>query len=252
MNRTKRLSLAVMVMMILAPPASHGAQEDALLSTLRRTYPHTSFDAARRSEIPGLYEVWMGDNVAYVSAKMPRYFLFGHLYDANAGRDLTMARRKPAPIAPASQTPVDWSTLPLADAITSASGKGRNVLVVFTDPACPYCQRLDAELAKLDDITIHHFMVPFLGETLPQAVWCAPDRLLAYKEAMRGRLAPAGVSHCATPLRRNRELASRLGVSGTPTLIFPTGERLEGYASADEVARRLPAGSAAHLATRKE
>jgi thiol:disulfide interchange protein DsbC len=236
--------------LVLAMPHGHGAEEDSLLSTLRRTYPNTSFDAVRSSEIPGLYEVWMGKNVAYVSAAMPRYFLFGHLYDANAGKDLTVARRE-AP-TPTSPSKIDAARLPLGDAIKSTHGSGAKSIVVFSDPACPSCRRLDAELARLPDTTVYHFMVPFLGTALPQAVWCAPDRQQAWKAAMRGQLQTGAAASCANPLARNRMLAERLGIEGTPTLIFPSGERIEGYVSADEIALHFKAPRSTTTGTHKE
>lgn len=250
MSITRLLPLALGL--VLALPSVQGAQDDALLSKLRRIYPNTSFDEVRRSEIPGLYEVRMGNNVAYVSASHPRYFLFGHLYDASAGKDLTMSHRPPpsAPVGPPSKT--DTSKLPLGDAIKSTKGTGERTLVVFTDPACPYCQRLEAELAKLSDTTVYNFMLPFLGEALPQAVWCASDRQVAWKAAMRGELAAAPATPCENPSERNKTLAARLGIVGTPTLIFPSGERVEGYVTADEITRRLGVPRVDTAAVRKE
>lgn len=232
-------ALTLVLTLALAIPPGHGTEGDSLLSTLRRTYPSTSFDAVRPSEIPGLYEVWMGSNVAYMSAAAPRYFLFGHLYDANAGKDLTVARRESA--TPAPRAKIDAARLPLGDAIKSTLGTGAKRLIVFSDPACPSCRRLDAELARLTDTTVYHFMVPFLGAELPLAVWCAPDRLRAWQAAMRGQLQPTATATCANPIERNRALAQRLGIIGTPTIIFPSGERIEGYVSADDIMQHLNA-----------
>lgn len=237
MRTTSSLPLALAL--VFAQPASFGATDDALLSTLRRAYPNTTFDAVRRAEIPGLYEVHMGQNVAYVSALRPHYFLFGHLYDARSGKDLTSARREALAAPPTSPSKVDLGTLPLADALKSTSGTGERTIVVFTDPACPYCQRLDAELAKVPDTTVYNFMLPFLGDALPQAVWCASDRQFAWKSAMHGQLAPLDMTPCVNPLHRNKSLAARLRVVGTPTLLFPSGERIEGFVSAEEIVQHL-------------
>jgi thiol:disulfide interchange protein DsbC len=245
-------ALPLALALALGMPHGNGAEKDSLLSTLRRTYPNTSFDAVRSSEIPGLYEVWMGSNVAYVSAAMPRYFLFGHLYDANAGKDLTVARRAAPAATPAPPSTIDAARLPLGDAIKSTHGSGARRLVVFSDPACPSCRRLDAELARLPDTTVYHFMVPFLGMELPQAVWCAPDRQQAWKAAMRGQLQAGAAAPCANPIARNRTLAERLGIAGTPTIIFPSGERIEGFVPADEIAVHLKAPRSTATGTQKE
>jgi len=237
MRTTSSFPLALVLALVL--PSTFGATDDTLLATLRRAYPNTTFDAVRRAEIPGLYEVHMGQNVAYVSALRPHYFLFGHLYDARSGKDLTSARREALAAPPASPSKVDLGTLPLADALKSTSGTGEKTIVVFTDPACPYCQRLDAELAKVPDTTVYNFMLPFLGDALPQAVWCASDRQMAWKSAMHGQLAPPDMAPCTNPLDRNKALAARLRVVGTPTVLFPSGERIEGFVSAEEIVQRL-------------
>lgn len=253
--------LCVALVLALALPASHGATNEALLTRLRKSYPNTTFDSVRRSEIPGLYEVWMGANVAYVSAAHTRYFLFGHLYDTRGGRDLTSARREVFPEPPSPQMPAAPSTtpaavnldaLPLADAIKTVSGNGAAKLVVFTDPACPYCKRLDGELSRLSDITVYNFMVPFLGDALPLAIWCAPDRPRAWKDALGGTITPREERDCPNPIERNRQLAARLGIAGTPTIVLSTGARIDGYASADEIRRRLAAVPGTVSANTKE
>jgi energy-coupling factor transporter ATP-binding protein EcfA2 len=48
----------------------------------------------------------------------------------------------------------------LADALTEVRGKGTRRLAIFSDPDCPYCRRLEAELRGLDDVTIHTFLMP--------------------------------------------------------------------------------------------
>lgn len=252
MKTIKKLPVALALALALAVPASHGAPEDALLARLRREHPNTAFDAVRRSAIPELYEVRMGENVAYVSAAHTRYFLFGHLYDASTGMDLTKGRQDAAPVPAATPARIDFDALPLADAIKTVSGNGTIKLAVFTDPACPYCQRLDGELAKLPDATIYKFMVPFLGDALPRAVWCAQDRQRAWSAAMQGQLTAHATPACANPIERNRQLAVRLAIVGTPTLLLPAGGRIDGYASADEIARRFTSTQTANRANTKE
>ena len=84
---------------VIAGTESEGngnALSDEMLTRLRTAYPSTQFDAVRPSEIPGLFEVSMGRNVAYVEPK-GRYFLFGHLYDLPANDDITARRQSELP-----------------------------------------------------------------------------------------------------------------------------------------------------------
>jgi protein-disulfide isomerase len=111
-------------------------REERLLTTLRRLYPATTFTRVQSTPIPGLYEVVLGNSVAY-AGEDGRYFVFGHLFDLSTQRDLTVAN-VPALAPPPAR--VDFAALPLADAIKTVRGNGRRVLAVFSDPDCPYCQ----------------------------------------------------------------------------------------------------------------
>jgi thiol:disulfide interchange protein DsbC len=215
----------------VTPAGSETADGGPLIERLQALYPSTRFGAIHPTVWPGVFEVAMGANLAYVDAT-GRYFLFGHLYDMRQQRDLT-AERKDA------MARIDFGSLPLADALTEVRGKGTRRLAIFSDPDCPYCRRLEAELRGLDDVTIHTFLMP-LASLHPAArgkavsVWCATDRLATWQSLMlRDAMPPQ--ADCPHPVDRNVALGEQLGINGTPTLIAGDGRVLAGAASRDQI-----------------
>ncbi|MBU1664346.1 MAG: thioredoxin fold domain-containing protein, partial [Gammaproteobacteria bacterium] len=82
------------------------------------------------------------------------------------------------------------------------------------------------------------------------AVWCSADRAQAWRSLValdvKGSAAPAQTVKptCENPIARNLALADRLGINGTPTLIFENGQKASGALPVAEIERRLAAGQA--------
>ena len=218
------------------PCAAQAPQDGsaALADRLQSLYPATRFGAVTATPWQGVFEVSMGNNLAYVD-ETGQYFLFGHLYDMKAQRDLTAERQD-------LMARIDFAVLPLADALKDVRGKGSRTFAVFSDPDCPYCRRLETEMKTLTDVTIYTFLMP-IASLHPQArgkaiaVWCAADRVATWHALMwDDRLPPSSPrSECAHPVDRNVALGERLKINGTPTLIAADGRVLPGAASAAQI-----------------
>jgi thiol:disulfide interchange protein DsbC len=220
-------------------PEKPGTVPADLAARLKALYPATRIGSLSATPWPGVYEVVMGANIAYTD-RTGRHFLFGHLYDMQARRDLTAERTERI-------AQIDFASLPLADALTEKRGSGARTLAVFSDPDCPYCRKLETALEQLQDVTIHTFVMP-LASLHPEAtakavaIWCAEDRIDAWHNAMRDGTAPPA-KDCDHPIARNVALGERLGITGTPTLIASDGRVLQGAASTAQLDAWLKGGT---------
>ncbi|KAB2318951.1 DsbC family protein [Betaproteobacteria bacterium SCN1] len=209
----------------------------AVQKNLRLMYPKTRFDRVRPTPLPGVYEVVMGRNVAFVEGS-GRYFIFGRLFDMEAQEDITSV---PEGGVPRTAATVDFGLLPLDSAIRTVKGKGSRVLAVFSDPDCPYCKKLEQALEKVDDVTVYTFLMP-LEQLHPEArakadgVWCANDRAAAWKALMTtGKQPPPPARGCEAPHAVVMPLAEKLGISGTPFLVAGDGRTMPGAVSSDRL-----------------
>lgn len=203
---------------------------ESFVKMLREKYPNTKISSISGSEIPGLYEVIMGRNVAYVE-ESGRYFVFGHIFDMEKREDVTALRLEKRAL-------VKWDSLPMDASFAVKKGDGSRQIAVFTDPDCPYCKKLEPELAKLDNVTIHYFLMPLDG-LHPQArgkaesVWCSKDRAAAWQGLMNGQQIVS--EKCGAPVESVLAFAREAGIQGTPALIRQDGKVLPGYAPVERL-----------------
>ena len=230
-----------MILLSLAGVASGAtnAAEAEMEARLKELYPSTRITAVRQSEVAGVFEITMGRSVAF-SDSSGRYFVFGHLFDMKDQKDLTAQRLSDI-------NRIDFAQLPLQDAIKTVRGDGHRKLAVFSDPDCPYCKGLEGELAKLDNVTIYTFLYPLDGlhpgaKGKAERIWCAANRVKAWSEFMSLSKLPDSPK-CTSPIERINQLATSLGINGTPTIILQDGSLIPGAAPAAEIDRRLAGNS---------
>jgi thiol:disulfide interchange protein DsbC len=208
-----------------------------LEARLKTVIPDHPIDDIRPSPIPGVFAVISGRSIIYVDAS-GKYVINGHLFDAATKQDLSVE-------AIAEVNRVDTRILPLADSFSEVKGNGKRQLYVFSDPDCPYCKKLETEFPKLTDVTIHVFLFPLVSlhpnaKKNAIAVWCSQDRQRAWNDKMTADVVPPAAS-CDNPVDRNLALAEKLGINGTPTLIFEDGKMVPGALSAARIDAMLGA-----------
>ena len=226
--------LALAAILMFASGAQ--ANESVIRKALTQQFPGAQINSIKKTPYSGLFEVYLDDQLVYVDAKA-QYVITGDVIDLKNRRNLTQARLN-------QLQAVNWNTLPLKNALKTVKGNGARKLVVFSDVDCPYCRKFEAELTKVDNITVYTFLYPIEG-LHPKAVqaskqvWCAPDRNKAWDDYITGGSLPGNDGKCANPVDENIALGAKLKVSGTPTLIFADGQRVPGMVPAAQLERLL-------------
>jgi thiol:disulfide interchange protein DsbC len=213
------------------------ADEAAIRKNLPERMPGLpKIDEVTKAPVPGLYEVRMGSDIVYTD-ELGNYVIEGSIYETKTRTDLTKARVD-------KLLAIDFDQLPLKDAITMKQGNGSRQLVVFADPNCGYCKRLEKDLVALKDVTIHTFVIPILGPdstAKSRDIWCAKDSMKTWRSWMLdGVTPPRAMEKCDTAaLDRNQALALKHKVNGTPAIVFEDGSRAPGAIPAAQIEKQL-------------
>ncbi len=217
------------------------ADNERLRATLEERMPGVKIGQISPGPVPGLFEVVVNNlNVIYTDKKGELAFI-GNVVNLKTKESLTKKRAEELAF-------VDFSQIPLTQAIVKVKGDGSRKLVVFSDPDCPYCKQLEKELAFLDNVTIYTMLYP-LEELHPdarkksEAVWCASDRAKAWDDLMLYGKQPVAVAECKTPLDDIQKLAQRLSITGTPGLVFANGKLVPGTLKTEQIEELLKAAA---------
>lgn len=216
------------------------ANEASLRKALQVHFPGDKIESLKKTPYLGLYEIVVGGGLFYTDEKAS-YFFSGHVIDPKTGQSLTEGRLQQ--IKDARRINID--SLPLELAIKAVRGNGKRRVVVFSDPNCSYCKRLENELTKVTDVTVYTLLYPVLNGSVAAAtaIWCSADRLKAWDDFMLKGIAPTAKS-CETPIATLIQLGQKHGVSGTPTLIFSDGSVTPGMIPAEMIEKKLNAALA--------
>lgn len=218
------------------PQTTNVDAPQAVTDAVRKLAPRAAIQSITRTPIPDLYQVIAQGQVVYVSAD-GRYLFQGNAYDLKTHTDLSDAqmnrlRRE----ALASISP--------AQTIRFAPAHPKYTVTVFTDIDCPYCREFHRHIADYNaaGIAIDYLFWPRSGLDTPSAakavsVWCAADRKRAFTAAKAG-VDPKPAT-CANPVKHDFELGLDLGVDGTPSIIASNGALIGGYATPQDLLKRL-------------
>ncbi len=222
-------------------PAAAVLDAEGMKAKLNASMPELNLEAVRASPIPGLFEVQRGSLFGYVTAD-GRFLISGDLINLETGEEITEGSRKQMRLGLIAGLGDQYV------AFNPPGGMPQNVVTVFVDVDCGYCRKLHDELPSYNALGIgfHYVFFPRAGlgsdsERQLNAAWCSPDRQVATTRAIHGE--KFTVAACETPTKRHYELAAKLGVRGTPMMILPSGDVVNGYIPASQLAERIVAAT---------
>ena len=230
------------LMLSLAFFGSAHADVKTLEQNLKTNYPDLPIKGVYQSPVQGIYEVYTSGRIVYTNQDA-KYFFVGNLVDIKQQKNMTEER-----IAELGK--IDVKSLPLNQAIKYVKGTGERTLYVFSDPDCPYCQRLEQNMVGVDNVTVYVFLYPLTSlhpnaEKVSNQIWCAKNPAEAWTNYMLNRKLPTNSKSCSSPIQKNIALGQKLNIDGTPTLFLQDGQRISGVPSdAKQIEDRINFGDA--------
>jgi thiol:disulfide interchange protein DsbC len=216
-------ALLVAVALTCMPEAK--AQEADLRGILAQRLPQLPpIESVSRAPVSGLYEVVLQGGQIIYADRAGDFIVQGSIYDVQRKLDLTEQRLQ-------ALSAIRFDDLPIRDSFVVVRGKGSRKLAVFEDPNCGFCKRFERDLAQIDNVTVHVFLLPILGpdsRLKSRNIWCARDRAASFLNWMTQDRVPAEARCDEAVLDRLLAFGRKARINATPTLVFADGTRLSG------------------------
>jgi thiol:disulfide interchange protein DsbC len=192
------------------------------------------------SLVKGLWEVTIENKgqfeLFYVDFSKT-YLIPGPIIDLNTGIDKSRERLTEFE----KKRRIDLSRIPLEDALILGDKEAPVKVIVFTDPDCPFCEKLHGEIKKVaekrKDIAFYIKLFPL--QIHSDAYWKSKsircnNSLKLLEDNFEKKPIPRPECE-AKEIDENIKLAKDLGIVATPTLIMPDGSLQIGFIEADRL-----------------
>ena len=229
---------------VKAPPAAAPVQDEettAVRKALEQKFPGAQISNVGKTAYMGLYEAMLDDTLVYTDPKAA-YLFVGSMYDTATKQNLTEARSR-------KLNRVALDKLPMDLAFKRVKGDGSRKLIIFSDADCPFCHRLEKEMAGLDNVTIYTFLFP-IDQLHPDAarkskqIWCAADKAKAWNDFFASGKLPDNKGDCGDPVAKTQALGNSLRINATPTLVFADGTMIPGALPLPQLEKEMASAEA--------
>jgi len=215
--RKKLIALSVLGVLTL------NADTNAELQYIQNVLPNTKIAKYNKSFIDGFYDVYLENGSILHVNPFKEVFFAGEIVAKN-GFSITANYRSKWQEELSQNQIKDLEGEKLmkhSKSFKYGKGSGEIAFVLFTDPECPYCVKLEEYLEKQDaTIHINYMPLPFHknAKELSLKALSAKDFKQAHGEAKKGNVTSVDkISDDAKErLESMMKLAEELGVKGTP------------------------------------
>jgi thiol:disulfide interchange protein DsbC len=230
-NRFKILFLVCFALTLLPVLAVSETMEE----NFKKLFPNIPVESIMPTEIKGVYEIVSQNQIGYFAPE-PGYLILGEIIDRN-GTNITVKRRNENIASKSKDLPLDKAL---------KIGSGKNIILEFTDPDCPYCRKASSFLSQKTDVTRYVFFLPLPmhkdAENKIKYIFCSNDKAKAYEEAMQGKLDSQKYEICKKPeiddlVRIHKDASKKMGINSTPFFIV-NGKSISG-ANTSEIDKAL-------------
>lgn len=191
------------------------------------------------SPLKGLWEINVekeGKRGVFYIDFSKKFIVSGSIIEVKTSINKTQEKLSQSPVNHISQ-----KKIPLKDALVLGNKKSSKRVIVFTDPDCPFCKKLHAELKKIvetkKDIAFYIKLFPLQmhkdAYSKSKAILCEKS-LKLLEDSFEGKQLPKPKCE-ANEIDANIKLASKLGITGTPTIIMPDGRVFQGFFTAEKL-----------------
>jgi len=218
------------------------AVEDDIRARLQQLDPNIPIQSIDAEALDGFYAVTLASGEVLYMSEDQQFIMSGTLYQVSSQGLVNLTENRLKSIRLEAMKDVKDEDM----VIYPAEGERKVRLLVFTDTDCPYCRKLHDEVPELNEmgIEVAYLAFPRSGPGTPtaqkmEAIWCqeGDERLAAMDRAKSGD--ENALQSCENAVNDQFMLGQRVGVTGTPALIFEDGSLVPGYVPAARLKQML-------------
>ena len=221
----KKMLLSMMLWTMLLWCVGSANAESDVEKTLKSSFPDIAFDSINQSPVKGIYEVTEGKIILYFAPK-EGIIIAGQMFDKTK-KNLTANRLEEIAAKFDEDIARKAKNLPLNKAVKT--GKGKHIVIEFTDPDCPFCRNAAKFFESRTDVTKYTFFTPLpMHPDAPNKVryiLCNKDTGKAFDEVMKGKIDGQKYQTCTNAevdelIKVHKSEGAKLGVSSTPFFVI--------------------------------